>query len=604
MAEETQKGGGVVPAPRKGRAARAASEGSAPYASKAAFGAATRASKDVSTRKLAASIREIGAPGTIFSAGVISGEDLNAKWDNPRSRNRIIEEMRTTDGQVQASLLVCKMPLLASTWLIKPHADATKEEQEHSDFANENLNGMTQSWTETLQQMLTMFDFGFSLFEKVFVVKNGKLWWKKWAHRKQSTISKWNVDPDGGLYSVTQSTYKNGEWRDIPIGIDSLLLFTLGKEGANHEGRSLLRSAFIHHQIKNRLYRIDAIAQERHGVGVPMITVPDGAGDAEMALAEAILENWRSHEKGYIVKPASILAEIMAIPTQLRDPMVSIKHHDEKIATSVLAQFINLGFSQSGSRALGQSFSDFFLASLNSYANYIEGIINRHAIPQLIEINFGPQERYPELKCVPVAGINFESMARSLMVLAQTGLVKPGKDVIEHVHEIMGLPRPDPNEEPMVVPIGTQSSVPGATPKGNGGQPPDDSEDKPKPKESAPEGEQRGLANRLATFVDPVIALQIENLSAAASNGHNGRFRAPLEGTLLQAMATCNDNGATEPMEKAAREYARRLAAAAELAVSCDGSESVRKSVEEEAERSKPILVAAMSAKAKTEATA
>jgi hypothetical protein len=200
------------------------------------------------------------------------------------------------------------------------------------------------------------------------------------------------------------------------------------------------------------------------------------------------------------------------------------------------------------------------------------------------------------------------------MVLAQTGLVRPGKDVIEHVHELMGLPRPDPNEDPIVVPIGTQSSVPGATPNGNGGPPQDNPEaqpkgdktkgDKPKPKEDVPEGEQRGLANRFATFVDPVIVLQIENLSAAAMNGHNGRFRAPLEGTLLQAMATCSDDGATEPMEKAAREYARRLASAAELAVSCDGSESVRKAVEEEAERSKPILVAAMSAKAKTEATA
>ena len=61
-------------------------------------------------------------------------------------------------------------------------------------------------------------------------------------------------------------------------------------------------------------------------------------------------------------------------------------------------------------------------------------------------MNFGEQKRYPELKAIPVAGIDFERMSRSLMVLAQTGLIVPDANTVDHISTIMGLPRPDPAE--------------------------------------------------------------------------------------------------------------------------------------------------------------
>jgi phage gp29-like protein len=523
-------------------------------------------------------LREIGASGTVFSHGYLVSEDINSKWRSLKSRMRIIEEMRKTDAQVRAGLLVCKMPLIASRWHVKPPDEPTDLEVEIADFVSENINGMEMSWTETLSQILTYFDFGFSVFEKVFVLRDDKYWWRKWAHRHQGTIEKWNVYDDGSLRSVTQNTWKGDGYRQIDLGADRLLVFTNWKEGSNYEGESMLRSAYKPWYLKSGLYITDAIAHERHGVGVPKITLPPGAGDPEMDYCERILEDWRSHEKGYVIVPSGFLVEIMAIPTQLRDPLGSIQHHDEQIARSVLAQFLNLGFSQSGSRALGQATSDFFLASLNTYSSYIAGIINEGPIPQLVDINFGPQDRYPELEAIPIAGIDFERMARSLMMLAQNSLVHPDRDLISHVHKIMGLPNPDFNDNEFVRDLNAAPTAQGPAKM------------KAKPKQLPTIRDEDA---RFANFVGPTVTLQVRNVVNSASTSKNGdRFRPPMEGTLLQALYAASDTYESPLLTKAAREFSRRLASAAEYAVA--SGEDIETAVEEESRQSMPILLRAV----------
>ena len=138
--------------------------------------------------------------------------------------------MRRTDAVVHASLLVVKLPILASQWLIKPPQNATPEETEIAKFVHANLNGMTNPWTEVLEQILTYLEFGYAVFEKVFRLgSDGKFHWKKWGPRGQQTIERWNTERDGGLQSVTQSVTDlgTGAYRMIDLAIDRLIVFII-----------------------------------------------------------------------------------------------------------------------------------------------------------------------------------------------------------------------------------------------------------------------------------------------------------------------------------------------------------------------------------------
>jgi hypothetical protein len=65
----------------------------------------------------------------------------------------------------------------------------------------------------------------------------------------------------------------------------------------------VLRSAYKHWFIKDKLYKFDAIRHERQGVGIPIIYLPDNATPSDKAYAEKIVKNIRATEQTGIVMP-------------------------------------------------------------------------------------------------------------------------------------------------------------------------------------------------------------------------------------------------------------------------------------------------------------
>ena len=55
----------------------------------------------------------------------------------------------------------------------------------------------------------------------------------------------------------------------------------------------------------------------------------------------------------------------------------------------MLAMFINLGTTETGSRALGASFVDVFLQAEQAYADYIAEVITRYLIREWVGYNWG-----------------------------------------------------------------------------------------------------------------------------------------------------------------------------------------------------------------------
>ena len=389
------------------------------------------------------SFGEKGAPGTQFFAGYISGEEYNTKLQG-QAGLKIYDEMRRSDGMVRATMLAVTLPIRQAIWRIEPASDDPKD-IEIAEFVSNNLfNGMSITWADFLRQALLHLMFGFMMFEKVLKVENDKILYKKLAPRLPKTLWKWNVDEDMNLESITQYVQKGQAFVHVTIPIEKLLIFTNEQEGANYEGISLLRSAYKHWYIKNNLYKIDAIKHDRWGVGIPKVTMPDGKtkkNDPEAwAAAIAMAEGLRANERAYIIEPFGYKIEMMPMGSKVgTNVMPSVQHHNEQIVVNILAQFLTLGTTQTGSRALGESFKNLFLLSLQAVAIYTEDIMNRFAIKPLVDFNW-VVDKYPKLKASNIKEPSFTSMADAVSKLVPVGALTIDNETESHIREVGKLP--------------------------------------------------------------------------------------------------------------------------------------------------------------------
>lgn len=381
---------------------------------------------------------ELGASGTYVVGGIISGIDHKSGLSGVQGL-KVFDEMRKADASVKASLKVMKLPILSANWYIEP---ASEEEKDLgvADFIEQNLfNGMTITWRGFLRQALTHLDFGFAVFEKVFELReDGLIHWRKFAPRLQRSIYRWTTE--GGENGVTQWL---PDGRHISIPIEKLLIFTNDKEGDNWAGISEIRSAFQPYSSKDMLYKIDRIAHERQGVGIPYVKLPANADPSEVSEAESLVKNMYANEQAYLKYKEGWefgFLDMKASATRQQDR--SILHHDRQISKNVLAPFLDLGSGNTGSFALSQDQSRMFLLGLESIAQHIAETINLYAIPQLVDFNFSVEE-YPKLKFNKVGDVDHEKITGSIQRAVLAGVITPDKGLEAHLRDIMNLPELD-----------------------------------------------------------------------------------------------------------------------------------------------------------------
>ncbi len=391
---------------------------------------------------------EVGASGTTNFQGTIDTEEYVADLKGALLYTTI-DKMRWSDASVQAALLMCELPIRSAEWDIAP-ASEDKQDVEIADFVKENLfNGLTIPWEDTLRQILLMLPYGCMAFEVIYKsTEDGKIGWRKWAPRLPKTIERWNIDKVGELESITQRTYKNENYIEATIPIQKLMIFTYRREGDNYLGTSILRQAYKHWFFRDKYYKIDAVAQERVGIGIPIITLPDGYTDDDYEKAENMGKNLRGHEKAYIVIKDGWAVEMMDLKANsLKDPSTMLDHHTREILKSVLAQFIDLGSNSVGSYSLSADQSQIFLQALDSTAKQIEATINDE-IKKLVDYNWTVEE-YPKLTHADLGVKNVSELASAIQTLAMAQFITPDAQTEEYLRKTLKLPdKPEGEEMP------------------------------------------------------------------------------------------------------------------------------------------------------------
>jgi len=396
--------------------------------------------------KPSAPTSELGSTGTSFFSGILTGEEYNTDLQGSKGRD-IYEKMRKSDAQVKATLLACELPLRAAIWRMEPASDDPGD-VEIAEFVENNLmEGMTITFDSFLKHVLLMLPFGYSIFERVYALEDGRIKWRKLAPRLPKTLYKWNINKqDGGLDGIEQFVFKNDKYEFVDIPADRLVIFTNDKEGSNFEGTSLLRAAYKHWYYKSNLERIDAIAAERHALGVPTLEIPDTATTEDIAKADKILQRLHAHEKSYMRHKAGWSFDIKGLSGSIKEIMPSIEYHDRMIGHSILASFLTLGSRDVGSYALSRDQSSFFLMALNAIGKNVCDTMNRYAIQPLVDYNWNV-ESYPKLAYSPLETRDIESYCNAISGLIEKGALTTGTDVENTLRDLLKLPpKPEPEE--------------------------------------------------------------------------------------------------------------------------------------------------------------
>lgn len=378
----------------------------------------------------------------------------------------IYDQMRKQDAQVASVLRAVTLPVRRTGWRL----DQGEASDEVTEFVATDLglrvNGEEEapqplrirnrfSWSEHLQTALLMLVYGHSYFEQQYRIDaTGRARLRKLAWRPPRTISAVNVATDGGLDSIQQwapvgHPGSNGT-ETKPIPITQLVAYVNDREGGNWLGTSLLRPAYKHWLIKDRLLRVQAQTIDRNGMGIPLYIGAEN--EPNLDNGSKLAQAWRSGDSAGAAVPHGANLVLRGVEGNLPNADVAIRYHDEQIARAVLAHFLNLG-TQTGSWALGTTFADFFTFSLQTVAELVRDIANAHVVEDIVDINFGEDVPAPRIIFDEI-GSKHAATAAAIKLLIDSGALSADPGLEGYLRTAYGLPAreesddADPDEPP------------------------------------------------------------------------------------------------------------------------------------------------------------
>jgi hypothetical protein len=311
------------------------------------------------------------------------------------------------------------------------------------------------------------------------------------------TLAQIHLNPDSTIEKIVQTTQAE------PIPANRLIWYVNQQEGANWAGVSMLRPAFGAWLLKHETWRVHATAIRRFGMGVPTVEAPPGATAQQVAEANALASGMRAGDSSGVGLPQGYRFSLAGMTGSVPDALAFIQYLDEAMAQMALASVMKLGQTETGSRALGETFLNFFLLALQGTADEIAetATSGQDGLPgivtDLVDQNWGEDEPAPKIVCTDV-GENYEVTAEALSRLTQFGALTPDPGLDAWIRTTWRLPEredvwepssrgipapgtpagpvPEPATEGMPTP-----AAPPAPPGGSGGQPGGKAAPPPKP---------------------------------------------------------------------------------------------------------------------------
>lgn len=362
---------------------------------------------------------------------------------------RTYQQMRH-DPQLRAILSAYTLPIRRATWALDPAGCRDEVVQVVADdlglpiLGSESGPGPARRrgvrWADHLRLALLSLVYGHLPFELRYEIRDGLARLVNLGERMPQSITEISLNTDGTLKNVVQDL---GTAQPIPA--NRLVWYTHEREGSAWTGQSVLRPAYGPWLLKHEVWRVHATSIRRFGMGVPNVKAPVGGTPAQVTEAQRLASSMRSGEFAGAGLPAGFELAITGITGSVPDALAFIRYLDQQMSTSALAGLIDLGNTTNGSRALGDSFLDLFLLSLQAVADEIAGVATSGqpgmpgAVTNIVDLNWGENEPAPRVVCTDV-GRDHQLNAEALTALITAGAITADPDLEAYVRDAWRLP--------------------------------------------------------------------------------------------------------------------------------------------------------------------
>ena len=377
---------------------------------------------------MAAATTEIGKSGLSAHWGAIE-EAYTPKLYWPDVAYSAYDEMRRRDPTIRSALNAVKMLAKQATWTAEPASDKPAD-MEAAEFLDQGIDDMSHTVDDMIDDALSCLPFGWSSFEIVYRRRNGaggdspskyddgKIGWRKFAFRRQSSFSKWVFDDAGGLAGWEQRAAP--DYEPIFLPIEKLLHFTVIRDGNNPEGMSLLEAAYEPWYFAKNLRIIAGIGWQRTFVGLPVFEADEGFSTTDKSTVESVAASLVVDEKQYVTTPRGVKFRLESVANSGAPALLDqIRHYEIKILQLFMADFMALGTGPTGSFALGTDKSELFLMAVNGYLDRIEDIWNRFGVARLFGYNeFAGITEFPRVRHSTVRKPNLPQLGEFLQKVA------------------------------------------------------------------------------------------------------------------------------------------------------------------------------------------
>lgn len=436
---------------------------------------------------------EMGSSGLKRSSGNIHEEFLK---ELQGSRGvEVYIEMRDNSPIIGSILFAIENLIRQVEWSVEAVSDQPNDIKA-AEFIEEAMHDMSNTWSDTISEILSFLPFGWSYHEIIYKRRlgsdqedgkyfskytDGRIGWRKIPIRAQETLQKWEFDDNGGIQGMHQLAPP--KFRKVFIPIEKGLLFRTKVHKNNPEGRSILRNAYRPYYFQKNIENIWGIGVERDLAGLPVALVPpqilsSTATAKEKSILEAmkdVIRNVRRDEQEGVIFPLAYdengkpLYEFKLLNSggsRQFDIDKAVSRFSAQQAMTVLADFILLGHEKVGSFSLASSKTDLFITALGAWLDSIADTFNRFAVPRLLKLNGFNISDTPRITHSDIETQDLGILGDFLTKMTNSGMeLFPDDDLENWVRRQAGMPqKPDSNEElniPLVNPSDENDPIPG-----------------------------------------------------------------------------------------------------------------------------------------------
>lgn len=342
------------------------------------------------------------------------------------------------------------------------------------EFIAQCMNDMSHPWVDLVSEALTMLPYGYAPMELVYkrrqggsprgqlasntpateepqdeassVYNDGLIGWRKIPLRAQETTLHWDFDGYSSLRGLIQLDW-HGQQHNIPI--EKMVLFRYRKIRNNPEGYSVLRRAWTSYFRLRGLQDIEAIGAARDLAGIPVAKPPPGVDlfapenqELYNRVVELVTTVHRDEDEGLVFPTSEWEFELMSAGGSRQfDTDKIIRRYEQRIAASVLADFMLLGQDGLGSYAMVDVKSELFGMAIDAVLDAICEPMNRYAIPRLLKLNGIETNDPPQITHTTAGRIDLEKIGSFLNNLALAGAQIPwDRSLMTQLFNAAGLP--------------------------------------------------------------------------------------------------------------------------------------------------------------------